>query len=302
MAEADFIALLRNIADSPSARGLLDDVAVVDGLVISHDTIVEGIHYLPSDPPASVAWKLVAVNLSDLAAKGAVPIAALMAYTLSGDSDWDAGFVEGLSIATRHFGLPLVGGDTVSLPAGNARVTGLTVIGRTQGNIPDRRGAGVGDGLFVTGTIGDAGLGLDVAKGDAAHDEYLLRSYQRPEPQLAAGRLLAPSVTAMMDVSDGLLIDAARLAEASGLAVMIDLSAVPLSPSFRAVAGGDRSARLRGATAGDDYQLLFTSALPLPPVGVSVTRIGHMMRGAGLKLTDGDGEIRLPDRLGWLHA
>ncbi len=302
MAEADFIALLRNIADNPGARGLLDDVAVVDGLVISHDTIVEGIHYLPSDPPESVAWKLVAVNLSDLAAKGAEPIAALMAYTLSGDSDWDAAFVEGLGIATRHFRLPLVGGDTVSLPAGNERVTGLTVIGRTQGTIPDRRGAGVGDGLFVTGTIGDAGLGLDVANGIAAHDEFLLRSYQRPEPQLAAGIALAPTVTAMMDVSDGLLIDAARLAEASGLAVMIDLGAVPLSPSYCAVAGEDRAARMRGATAGDDYQLLFTSALPRPTIGVRVTRIGHMARGVGLHLHDSDGQIELPDTLGWLHG
>lgn len=302
MAEADFIALLRGIADHPNARGLLDDVAVVDGLVISHDMIVEGIHYLASDPPASVAWKLVAVNLSDLAAKGAVPVATLMAYTLSGDSDWDAAFVDGLGTVTRHFGLPLVGGDTVSLPAGNARVTGLTVIGRALGIVPDRRGAGVGDGLFVTGTIGDAGLGLDVAKGIAAHEACLLRSYQYPEPQLAAGVALAPTVTAMMDVSDGLLIDAARLGTASGLAVMIDLGAVPLSASFCAVAGEGRAARLRGATAGDDYQLLFASALPRPTIGVRVTRIGHMARGKGLHLHDSDGQIELPDTLGWLHG
>ncbi len=302
MAEADFIGLLRGIATDPSARGLIDDVAVLGDLVLSHDSIVEGIHYLPSDPPASVAWKLVAVNLSDLAAKGAVPVAALMAYTLSGDSDWDAAFVEGLGLATRHFGLPLIGGDTVSIPAGSARVMGLTVIGRTQGIIPDRRGAGVGDGLFVTGTIGDAGLGLDVARGLVRGDDYLLRAYQYPEPQLAAGKVLGGAVTAMMDVSDGVLIDAERLAKASNVAVVIDLDAVPLSPSFRAVAGEGRTARLRAVAAGDDYQLLFTSALPLPIVDVLITRIGHMARGAGLRLHDRDGDVTLPERLGWMHG
>lgn len=302
MAEADFIELLRGIATDPSARGLIDDVAVLGDLVLSHDSIVEGIHYLPSDPPASVAWKLVAVNLSDLAAKGAMPVAALMAYTLSGDSDWDAAFVEGLGIATRHFGLPLIGGDTVSIPAGNARVTGLTVIGRTSGIIPDRRGAGVGDGLFVTGTIGDAGLGLDVARGLAAHDDYLLRAYQQPEPQLAAGKVLSGAVTAMMDVSDGVLIDAERMAKASGLCAAINLDAIPLSPSFKARAGEGQAARLRAVTAGDDYQLLFTSALPLPTVDVPVTRIGHMARGKGLRLYDGDGDVELPEKLGWLHC
>ena len=302
MAEADFIALLQGIATDPSARGLIDDVAVLGDLVLSHDSIVEGIHYLPSDPPESVAWKLVAVNLSDLAAKGAVPVAALMAYTLTGDSDWDAAFVAGLGIATRHFGLPLIGGDTVSIPLGNARVTGLTVIGRTQGIIPDRRGAGIGDGLFVTGTIGDAGLGLDVARGLVRGDDYLLRAYQCPEPQLAAGKVLGGAVTAMMDVSDGLLIDAERLGRASNLAVIIDLDAIPLSPSFRAVAGEGRAARLRAVTAGDDYQLLFTSALRLPVVNVPVTRIGHMARGAGLRLYDRDGDVALPEKLGWLHG
>jgi thiamine-monophosphate kinase len=299
--EAAFITALRGIALSPEARGLRDDAALLGDLILTHDTIVEGVHYLPSDPPESVAWKLVAVNLSDLAAKGAAPVAALMSYTLTGDDAWDAGFVAGLGEATRHFGIPLIGGDTVGLPKGNARVTGMTAIGRSSGTVPSRSGARVGDALFVTGVIGDAGLGLKIAQALAAHDEALLRAYQWPQPQLAAGALLAPFVTAMMDVSDGLLIDATRLGEASGVGVVIDLDAIPLSPAFRARAGDSQSARLIAATAGDDYQLLFTSALPLPSLPCSVTRIGHIASGAGLKLVDHLGNVAVPDVRGWEH-
>ena len=299
--EASFITALRQIALTPEARGLNDDVATLGDLILTHDTIVEGVHYLPSDPPESVAWKLVAVNLSDLAAKGAVPVAALMSYTLTGDDAWDAAFVAGIDEATRHFGIPLIGGDTVGLPPGNARVTGMTAIGRSRGTVPSRSGARAGDALFVTGVIGDAGLGLKVAQGLAAHDEALLRSYQWPQPQLAAGAILAPFVTAMMDISDGLLIDATRLGVASGVGVVIDIDTMPLSSAFRASAGDSQSARLTAATAGDDYQLLFTSALPLPSLPCPVTRIGHIATGAGLKLVDHSGIVAIPDVRGWEH-
>jgi thiamine-monophosphate kinase len=130
----------------------------------------------------------------------------------------------------------------------------------------------------------------------------LLRAYHYPEPQLEAGAALAGSVTAMMDVSDGLLIDASRLAEASGCAVMIDLDAIPLSPAFVDARGVAREARLFAATAGDDYQLLFTSALPLPPVSCTVTRIGQMVPGHGVHLYDAQGGVPVPQRLGWLHG
>jgi thiamine-monophosphate kinase len=300
-AELDFIAALRGFATHPAARGLNDDAAVLEiggvRLILTHDTLVEGVHYLYSDPPESVAWKLVAVNLSDLAAKGGTPRGAMMSYTLCGDADWDARFADGLGVALAHFDVPLLGGDTVRAPS---RVLGLTLIGEATGPVPARSGAHAGDALFVTGVIGDAGLGLEIARrlqGDAA----LLTAYRMPQPQLAAGALLAPVVTAMMDVSDGLLIDAGRLATASGLCALIDLDAMPLSPSFRQSAGDTREARLRAATAGDDYQLLFTSALPLPPLPVPVTRIGKMTAGEGLILTDHAGAVPLPKKLGWLH-
>jgi thiamine-monophosphate kinase len=302
MTEAAFIEQLRRFATHPGARGLNDDVAVLGDLLFTHDMLVEGVHFLPTDPPAEVAWKLVAVNLSDLAAKGADPVAALMGYTLSGDSAWDAAFSGGLEDVLAHFRLPLIGGDTVAVPTGSARVLGLTLVGRASGAVPSRSGAGEGDALLVTGVIGDAGLGLQIAQGLAAGPDVLLAAYRCPQPMLAAGRVLAPVVTAMMDVSDGLLIDAGRMAAASGVAISIDLEAIPLSPEAIALEGDDRSARLAAATAGDDYALLFTTALPLPPLDCQITRIGTVRRGAGLALHDGRGDVPLPERLGWLHG
>lgn len=302
-AEIRFIDALRGLATHPGARGLADDAAVLDvggaRLVLTHDMLVEGVHFLASDPPESVAWKLLAVNLSDLAAKGAKPLGALMGYALTGDPDWDDRFLKGLGTALSHFGVSLLGGDTV---AAGQKTLGLTLIGEATGHVPSRSSASAGDALFVTGTIGDAGPGLEMARGECLPDAVLLRAYQYPSPQLIAGVALARTVTAMMDVSDGLLIDAARLAEASGCAVMLDLDAIPLSGPFQLAKGGDRAARLFAATAGDDYQLLFTSALPLPPTACCVTRIGQMVPGNGIHLHDSDGGVPLPASLGWLHG
>lgn len=266
--------------------------------MLTTDTLVEGVHYLPADPPADVAWKLVATNLSDLAAKGAVPVGVLLNYPLR-DAEWDAAFLAGLAGALTMFAAPLLGGDTVSLPAGAPRVLTLTAIG-DGAHAPARSGARAGDALYVTGTIGDAGAGLAIARGRAGPAE-LLAAYRRPQPRLAEGRMLAPVVHAMMDVSDGLLLDAARMAAASGLAVTIDLAAVPLSPAGRAFAGADRAARFAAATAGDDYELLFAAApgLALP---CAATRIGHFAAGTGLTLVDAGVAVALPAVLGYHHG
>ena len=298
MTEAEFLAALRALPLHPGARGLRDDAAVVAGLVVTTDTLVEGIHFLAADPPGDVAWKLVAQNLSDLAAKGATPEGVLLNYPLSDDA-WDAAFLAGLATTLAHFATPLIGGDTVSLPAGAPRVLTLTAIGRDAA-APTRSGARPGDGVFVTGWVGDAGAGLAIARGEPGPAE-LLAAYRRPQPRLAEGRLLGPLVHAMCDVSDGLLIDAARIAEASGIAVAIDLAAVPLSLAYRAFAGEDRAARLAAAIAGDDYQLLFTGPAdtrwPVP-----VTRVGICAEGRGLTLTDAGAPVPLPAQLGWLHG
>src|SRR5690606_14592231 len=152
------------MAGDPAARGLMDDVALLGDLVLTTDTMVEGVHYLPGDPPASLGWKLAAVNLSDLAAKGAVPVGCLLNYALSDDPAWDAAFLGGLADILGRYAMPLLGGDTVAMPAGAPRSFSLTAIGRAA-NPPSRSGARAGDALWVTGTIGDAGAGLAIARG-----------------------------------------------------------------------------------------------------------------------------------------
>lgn len=296
--EAEFLDQLRRLPLHAGAHGLGDDAAQLGRHVLTTDTLVEGIHFLPNDPPADIAWKLVAVNLSDLAAKGAAPDGVLLNYPL-GDDGWDTAFLAGLALALARFQCPIIGGDTVSLPPGAPRVMTMTAVGTAGPAMPRRDGARIGDVLHTTGTIGDAGAGLAIARG-ASGPAALLAAYRRPHPRLAEGRLLAPLVHAMMDISDGLLIDAERMAKASGVAVTIDLATVPLSPDYRAFAGDDRAARLAAATAGDDYQLLF--ALPAgvePPV--PATAIGVCSEGSGLALVAGPMPLPLPERLGFAH-
>lgn len=308
MRESTFIDRLRAFARHPGARGLADDCAVLslggETLVLTHDTLVEGVHFLSSDPPETVAWKLIAVNLSDLAAKGATPVGALVSYCLRDDEAWDSGFADGLAHVLESFGVALLGGDTVREASGvwGCRMLGATLIGTATAAVPSRSGAREGDALFVTGTIGDAGIGLLHAREKPLATDPFVEAYRRPQPQLAAGQALAQSVTAMMDVSDGLLIDASRMAATSGVAAVIDLDAIPLSALYASIGfGQDRIARIDAATAGDDYQLLFTSSLPLPPLPCPVARIGTIVRGTGLRLQDRDGEVPLPDTLGWEH-
>jgi thiamine-monophosphate kinase len=306
MRESEAIARLRRIATDPAARGLLDDAAVFDGLVITHDSIAEGVHFLPFDPPASVGGKLVAVNLSDLAAKGATPGAALLSLTLSGGGEWEAGFIDGVEAACEKYGLALIGGDTIALPEGAPRVLGLTAIGRAGSRVPDRSSGTPGDGLWLVGLLGDAGAGLEQLRRDKNAAGPLVDAYRRPVPLLDAGQALAPHAHAMMDVSDGLLLDAQRMAQASGCTAMIELDSLPLSDAFMAIHGDDREARLFAATAGDDYALL--AALPddfstlCLPSGTTIGRLGSLAAGVGsLQLVSGGDPVTLPERLGHEH-
>ena len=308
MDEHEAIARLKRIATSEAARGLLDDAALLDGLVLTHDSIAEGVHYLPDDPPESVGWKLAAVNASDLAAKGAEPLAALLSLTLAGDGEWEARFLDGLEAALSEFGLKLIGGDTIALPGGAARVLGLTAIGRAGPQTPSRAGGQVGDRLWLVGSLGDSAAGLVQLRADPAANSLLVDAYRRPQPLLAAGRALALHASAMMDVSDGLLLDTVRLASASDVSAHIDLAALPLSDDFIAARGNDRPARLFAATGGDDYALLVALpktvepfTLPLPS-GTRVTQIGRLAEGEGLSLTDGDEPVPIPERLGHEHC
>ena len=310
--EFDFIAALRELATSKAARGLRDDAAVLElagaNLVITHDMLAESVHYRADDPPEDVAWKLVAVNLSDLAGKGARPIGVLLGYAL-GEAGWDKAFVAGLGTALGAFGLPLLGGDTIALPPGASRVLGLTAIGVAQGPVPSRGGARPGDRLWVSGTIGDAGAGLRLLEGGGSEPVGLVERYRNPRPRLEAGERLAPLATAMMDVSDGLLIDAGRIAEASGCRAEIELDALPLSTELLAFSGGDRAARIEAASAGDDYELLVAAPASAASeilavaeeIGLPLTRIGGFSDGAGIALTDSGESVDLPERLGFEH-
>ena len=308
MDERGAIERLRTIATHSAARGLLDDAAVLDGWVLTHDSIAEGVHYLPGDPADSVGWKLVAVTLSDLAAKGATPVAALLSLTLTGDEAWEAGFLDGLERACATFGLALIGGDTIALPPGAPRVLGLTAIGRAGAATPSRSGGRPGDRLWLIGTLGDSAAGLAELRGNPAASGPLVEAYRRPQPLIEAGAALAVHATAMMDVSDGLLLDLSRMIAASECGAELDLDALPLSTAFIAKRGDGRSARLFAATGGDDYALLaalppeidpeLTLCLPSAP---SIASIGSLVAGAALSLADAEGPLPLPEHLGHEH-
>ncbi|MFA7603063.1 MAG: thiamine-phosphate kinase [Novosphingobium sp.] len=286
--ELAFIAALRRMATHPGARGLDDDCAVIafggEALVLTHDMMIEGVHYLSGQDPADIAWKLVATNMSDLAAKGAEPVGVLLGYTLGQD---DARFLAGLEEALAHYQAPLLGGDTVS--GKGVQALGLTAIGRaTHRPAPSRGGARAGEALYITGAVGAAMMGLEALR--AGQGDSL--AYRRPRALLAEGRALAPHVSAMMDVSDGVLLDAARLARASGVTLALDAAAIPLAaPEHR------RDEALRW---GDDYQLLFTApadtALPVPAV-----RIGEARPPADTPLLLDGRPLGEKDRLGFEH-
>jgi len=288
--EGRFIDNLRAIALHPAARGLADDAAVLEvggeALVLTHDMLVEGVHVLPDQDPADIAWKLVATNLSDLAAKGAEPLGVLLGHMLGRDDDR---FAHGLVEVLGRYGVPLLGGDTVS--GGPPRSWGLTAIGRaTHRPVPSRSGAGLGDGVWVTGAVGAAMLGFEAVRDGSGSDAS---AYLRPQPRLAEGVQLAPLVTAIMDVSDGLLLDAFRLAEASSATVAIDSAAVPIAaPEQR---------RWDALRWGDDYELLFTLPADQAPQ-IPATRIGMVEPQSFVPLFVDGQPIANAQGLGYQHG
>lgn len=302
--------LLRPLATDPAARGLLDDAAVLTpppgrDLVLTHDTLVEGVHFLPSDPPETVAQKLLRVNLSDLAAKGAEPFGYLLSTAWSSRCDWTfrAAFARGLAVDQARFGLSLLGGDTVVTPG--PLTVGATLLGWMEpGRGPARADARQGDLLYVTGPIGDGRLGLMAARGDL-DAPALLEHYRRPQPRLDKLDAIRGLARASADVSDGLIADAGRIAQASGTGVRIDLEAMPLSPDAQAWLArqpDEVEARLTLATGGDDYQLLLAVA---PEDSADANKGGLIPVG---RFEGGDvqvllrGERLAVGRTGWTHG
>lgn len=310
MAERDWIRrYFAPLASSPGAAGLTDDTAQLAAatgpVVITTDAMVEGVHFLAADPIASIARKLVRVNVSDILASGAEPVEALL--TLGWPQDRPeadlAAFAAALGDELAAWGAVLIGGDTVSSPSG--LFLSLTLTGRCLGAGPVRRGgARAGDDFWVTGKIGGARRGF-LARAAGVASPWI-EVLQAPDlPPLAAAGLLARHATAAMDVSDGLLGDARSLAEASGVGVEIDFESVP----FAGGATGEAE-RLDLSTWGDDYQLLFTA----PPAlreqllreaaqqDIRLSRIGRIRAGPGLFVSSENGPVNLPETVAFEHG
>jgi thiamine-monophosphate kinase len=323
-AEDSLIArYFRPIATDPGAFDLGDDAAVLkadgDDIVVTTDAIVEGVHFLPDDPPDTIARKALRVNLSDLAAKGATPAGFVLTLALrAADDAWLTAFARGLGEDAGQFGCPLLGGDTVSTPG--PKMISITAFGRVaEGKMVHRSGARPGDRVMVTGTIGDAALGLDVLKGgaaataladDAAARAMLVERYHVPQPRNALTNAVRDHASAAMDVSDGLAGDLAKLCAASGVSAVIDAPSIPLSaPAATLLARGAFGIEAI-VSGGDDYEIL--CAIPESSLeafareaalaGVAVTSIGTVIAGAAVpKFLDAQGRAIALQRLSYSH-
>nr|WP_295833879.1 thiamine-phosphate kinase [uncultured Azospirillum sp.] len=309
-------------AGFPGARGLRDDAAVFgvpEGreLVVTTDAMVAGVHFFPDDAPADIAAKLMRSNLSDLAAMGAEPLAYTLVTALPRglDESWLEAFAAGLGEDQRQFGIALAGGDSVSTSGPitlSVTAFGLVPTGRA---LP-RWGGQPGDRVFVTGSIGDAALGLEIAYGrlDVPDEEtraHLLRRMRRPDPRMSVGPRLIGLASGAMDVSDGLVADLGHLCEESGCAALLRADAVPLSDAARGAIDGDPVRLALAITGGDDYELLFTAppaardalAALAAECGVAITEIGELRPGTPGEVTVMDvfGAPLPLTRRGWDH-
>ena len=311
------------LATDPGSFGLDDDAAILKSLgqdiVVTTDVIVEGVHFLPDDPPYTVAKKALRVNLSDLAAKGASPAGFVLSLALRAvDETWLAAFARGLSEDAAAFNCPLLGGDTVSTPG--PPMVSITAFGRVpEGKMIHRSGARPGDHVVVTGTIGDAALGLDVLRngraaaalaGDAKLREMLVGRYRVPQPRNVLALAVRAHALAAMDVSDGLAGDLAKLCAASGVSAEIELAAIALSPAASAVLAAGAAHISEIVAGGDDYELL--CAIPdnalqeflraAGACGVAASRIGTIIAGpSSPKFVDVAGKVLPLTRTSYSH-
>ncbi|HEV2263258.1 MAG TPA: thiamine-phosphate kinase [Stellaceae bacterium] len=305
----------------PGGLKLRDDVALIAGrrdeqYVLKTDAIVEGVHFFADDPPADIARKLLRVNLSDLAAKGAIPVGYLLTMALpkSRDDRWLAAFSRGLAADRRKYRIGLFGGDSVATRG--PTVLSLTAIGRVaQGRAILRDGARPGDVVYVSGTLGDAALGLAAIKGhlpgiSRAARRHLERRYRLPEPRLGLGRRLTGVARAAADVSDGLVADLGHVCTASGVGAIIETARLPLSAAARSVIARSPR-RIRAALIhGDDYEIVFTAppgaatrvAAAARAAGVRVTAVGHIVAGHGVRVLDARGRRLQLSHAGYRHV
>jgi thiamine-monophosphate kinase len=309
--EFDLIARIRARAGTRDdiVLGIGDDAALLAlppgrHLVVTADTLNDGVHFPHGTLPADLGWKALAVNLSDLASMGAEPAWCTLSLSLpQSDAVWIDGFLDGFLALAREHGIVLVGGDTTRGPL-SVSVTAMGFV--DAGRALRRDGARIGDDVWVTGALGDAAGALALLERDPVH---ALRSrLDRPTPRVESGRALVGIATACVDVSDGLLADLGHIVSRSGVAAQVDVGALPVSEALRA--SFDEATRLAmQAGGGDDYELCFTA----PPearagidavslqFGLRITRIGRIMAGEGVHPLDADGRTWSPPRCGYDH-
>lgn len=306
----------------PGAFSLTDDAALITpppqaSLVITQDTLVAGIHFIGNEPAHLIAQKALRVNLSDLAAKGAKPHAYFLSLSLPDiyDNAWIKDFVHGLKEDQERFAITLMGGDSTRTP--NTLTITITAVGFVpEGRMLRRNSAKTGDIICVSGTLGDAYLGLQLLQNlipplqNPAHQQHLISRYQLPDPRLALRNTLMDHATSCIDLSDGLLQDLSHICKQSALGAALQLELIPCSEAAQALLPPSIDNLLSLATGGDDYELLFT----LPPdmhtqvnqwasdYGIPLTVIGRMQSGAGIHATHQSENISLPSRLGYQHA
>ncbi len=297
---------LRPLATHPGALGLADDAAELTpppgcDLVLKTDGVIAGVHFFPSDPAKDIGRKALRMNLSDLAAKGATPLGFLLSLAMPTGTDetWIAAFVSGLGEDAQHYGCPLLGGDTDHTPG--PTTVSIAPFGTVpHGRMVRRSTAKVGDCVVVTGTIGDAALGVKV-RGDAglsarwrltpAMAAHLEQRYLLPQPRNALAEAVLQHAAAAMDVSDGLVGDLAKLCRASAVAAEIDVGRVPLSEAAQAAVAAEPALLETALTGGDDYEIVLTlGPEKLPPfhaaadaAGILVTEIGRVVKGEGAR-------------------
>ena len=305
---------------APGAFALRNDGALLtspagESIVVTKDLMVAGVHYPEGEEPSILARRLLRVNLSDLAAMGATASSYALGLALPADvaDDWVEAFAAGLAQDQEAFGVALIGGDMVGTrgPA----VLSLTAFGTVaEGTCLTRSGAGAGDDIYVSGTVGDATLGLRTVRGElaplAAEDRSALAErFRLPEPRLALGAALVGAATCAIDVSDGLVADLGHICEGSGVAARIEAAAVPLSEAAQRALGAGEAALADLVTGGDDYEILFCA----PPaersavealrrrLALPLTRIGVIERGKGVTVVDVDGQPLALGRGGYSH-
>jgi thiamine-monophosphate kinase len=323
--EEAIVRLLAPLTEGyPGAFGLEDDCALVTPepgteLVLKTDPVAEGVHFLPDDAPEDIAWKALAVNVSDLAAKAAKPIGYLMALSFpeAPTLAWMTRFAEGLGVAQARFGCHLIGGDTDRRPG--PLTISITVVGSVpRGRMVRRGNAKAGEVLFVSGTLGDAALGLVLRRDPSLagawglspeEDAHLRRCYLRPEPRLALAPPLRAHASAAMDISDGLAKDLGRMCRASGCGASVRLADVPISAASAKAVAADPELANRIVAGGDDYEILTAVASDrssafadaAAAAKVPVAAIGSMTAGRSLAIEGADGRPMQLKAAGWDH-